>query len=262
MPAINRELEIHSTARSLVASYQEGTRLLTQAFGLLQRAEDHLNHTCDHPNTLPYGHSRTVCSGDLKRIIAENKRATWQRIIRRLDLQNLMSHKRYKAVQEQIKAGDVPELTLENLQGFIRDLSSNMNKLLRESVVETFNWLRPGKSRQSFKTNAISKVGPKVIQNFMVEYQEGLWWRIRDEQRLVSMDNVFHLLDGRGFVKYPGNLVARIEDTMRRPRDTFCETEYFQVSWYKKGTLHIVFKRDDLRAELNRIGAAGKPFIG
>jgi hypothetical protein len=57
-------------------------------------------------------------------------------------------------------------------------------------------------------------------------------------------------------------LVARIQDTMNSTPDTACEPECVSVSWYKNGTLHIVFKRDDLRAELNRIGADGKPFIG
>lgn len=262
MQFLTNKVVLHDAAESMVSSYNEGIRLLTKAYGLLKRSENQIGHSADFPHTLPEGHSRTVRPGDLKKIIAENKRNAWRRIIKRLNLQNLMSTKRFREVQEQIEAGDVPELTVENLHGLCEDLTSNMVGLLQESIIETFSWLRPGKTRQMFKTNKIAKVGPKVIQYFMVEFRLGELWHLFDEQRLVSMDNVFHLLDGKGFVKYPGDLVTRIQETMRDTRSTSCETEYFHVSWYRKGTMHIVFKRDDLRVELNRIGGGGRPNIG
>jgi hypothetical protein len=37
-----------------------------------------------------------------------------------------------------------------------------------------------------------------------------------------------------------------------------CETKYFKVKWFKKGTLHIEFKRLDLLSELNRIGGGNR----
>ena len=49
---------------------------------------------------------------------------------------------------------------------------------------------------------------------------------------------------------------------MRDSRATECETDYFRVRWFLKGTVHIWFKREDLLAELNRIGSGGKPHIG
>ena len=71
------------------------------------------------------------------------------------------------------------------------------------------------------------------------------------EQRLRCIDNVFHLLDGKGPIKWPGDLVTMIKEAMR-DKEWVCETEYFSCKWFKKGSLHIKFKRMDLVKELNK----------
>lgn len=261
MQLLANQVELHDEAESLVYCYNEGTRLLTKAYDLLERSEKQLDHSANFPRTLPEGHNRSVRSGDLKRIIAENKRRSWRRVIERLQLQNLMSSKRFREVQEQIDAGEIPDLTVPNLHALCEDLTSDMAGFLQECIAETFNRLRPRNAIHKYKTNKISKVGQKAILSDTVEFSPG-WWRLLNSQELTSMDNVFHLLDGKGFVKHPGDLVTQIEDTMRKTRGTWCETEYFHVTWYKVGSMHIVFKRDDLRAELNRIGGGGRPNIG
>ena len=80
-------------------------------------------------------------------------------------------------------------------------------------------------------------------------------------EQFQALDNVFHLLDGQGTARYDGNLVSRIHFAGDQGK-TRCETRYFDVRWFKKGTIHIVFKRQDLLDELNRRGAAASDALG
>jgi hypothetical protein len=71
------------------------------------------------------------------------------------------------------------------------------------------------------------------------------------KDHLKDLDNIFHLLDGRGAVKYACDLVTAIETS-----DKFtAETEYFAAHWYKNGNLHLIFKRMDLADKLAQIGS-------
>lgn len=47
----------------------------------------------------------------------------------------------------------------------------------------------------------------------------------------------------------------------RKNGGDYCETEYFSLRYFKKGTLHITFKRIDLLQKINIIGTDGKTDI-
>ena len=79
----------------------------------------------------------------------------------------------------------------------------------------------------------------------------------RSEKDLISMENTFRLLDGKGVCKYPGDLATKIKDAIKRDRWE-CENEYFEARWYKKGSLHIRFKRLDLVERLNALAGGNR----
>ncbi|MDA8137944.1 MAG: DUF4942 domain-containing protein [Desulfobacteraceae bacterium] len=251
-------LEIYSSAEAMVNSYQQGIKVLTEAYDLMEKAEGLLARAVSFPKTVDSRHRSTIQKRDLSEVIKENHKGAWQRIIEKMQLRHLLSDKRFKEVQDQIEKGEIPELTVENIFGLVQDMTSNMGAFLQECIAETFEWLIPFRN-SPFKTNKTFKVGPKVIKEFMVDSWGVNYHR---EQHLISLDNVFHLLDGKGPIKDTGSLVTTIKQTIRDKKTNECETPYFKARWFKRGTLHIWFKRADLLAELNRIGAGGKPHIG
>ena len=44
--------------------------------------------------------------------------------------------------------------------------------------------------------------------------------------------------------------------------DNDCETPYFKLKFYKKGSLHITFKDEKILHELNKIGAGVRTDLG
>lgn len=258
-----KSIEVFSTAEAMVNSYNEGIKTLTEAYALMGKAEQLLARAVSHPCTLRGGYCRSnVDQQDLKEVIEQNHKGAWLRIIEKMQLRHLLSDTRFRRVEKQIKQGDIPELTVDNIYGLVQDLTANMGDFLAECVRETFEWLLPRRGA-GFKTNKESKVGGKVIKEYIMDrYGRGFSVDYRREQHLVSLDNVFHLLDGKGPVKPPDDLVTAMKGVMRDSQATECETDYFKVRWFLKGTLHIWFKREDLLAELNRIGSGGRPRVG
>jgi len=75
---------------------------------------------------------------------------------------------------------------------------------------------------------------------------------LHKRQYLQALDNVFHLLDGKGVAKYPFNLPTLLGDKIRNTRDTTLETPYFSCKWFKNGNLHLKLKRLDLVQQINQ----------
>jgi hypothetical protein len=120
-----------------------------------------------------------------------------------------------------------------------------------EFISETFNLLRPRNSE--YKTNTQYEIKEKVILNYLIDNNYGfVTISYNGRRELTSLDNCFHLLDGRGVAKYPEDAVTKINEAIG-DNQWECETEYFAFRWYKKGSLHIRFKRLDLVRRLNKL---------
>jgi hypothetical protein len=64
-------------------------------------------------------------------------------------------------------------------------------------------------------------------------------------------------LDGRGVAKYPEDAVTKINEAIG-DKQWECETEYFAIRRYKKGSMHIRFKRLDLVRRLNKLAGGNR----
>ena len=120
-----------------------------------------------------------------------------------------------------------------------------------EFISETFNLLRPPGSE--YKTNTEYEIEEKVILDYIIDNNYGfITMSYSGRRNLTSLDNCFHLLDGKEVAKYPNN-AATIMNSAINDKKWECETEYFEFRWYKKGSLHIRFKRLDLVRRLNQL---------
>ena len=106
----------------------------------------------------------------------------------------------------------------------------------------------------------------------ILQAAEATGWALVDDHRLASagldtlyegssfseqaqaVDKAFHLLDGKGLPKYPGDFLTAIREAMRRSRGPgFAgESEYFRFRVYGNGNVHLELKRMDLVAGINR----------
>ena len=188
--------------------------------------------------------------------INEMKKQIWRHIFNKCDIYNLVSEKRRDELDDQLEKGELPEVTVETIQSTLDGLLNNVGNLYKETVAEAFEFLRPPGSRH--KTNTEYEVGKKAVKEWCFDTSFGscrLAYRI--EPHLRSLDNAFHLMDGKGPVKYPGGMYTALS-TACRENKWKAETEYFKLKWYKVGTLHIDFKRLDLVAKMNAMAGGNR----
>ena len=180
------------------------------------------------------------------------RQVSWRYVISKMQIDNYISSKKRDELNELIeqdKLGPFNALTVSN---FITDAAMNVNSLVDEAAKEVFEYVRP---RTGHKTNEFSKGMPeKVIITGISSYQT--WYKTisvgyHNEKKLKDLDNIFHLLDGKGPIQYPGDLLTKIKETAY---NTINMTEYFEFKVFAgNGNLHLKFKRMDLANKLAQI---------
>jgi hypothetical protein len=184
------------------------------------------------------------------------KKNMWSYIVEKTQIRHLLSEKKKQELDRMMENETLPEVEADTVQAFITNLAGNLPNLFKEACCEVFDMLRP--PRSEYKTNTEFEIGEKVIMNYMVDCSwGGCSLEYSREQSLINLDNVFHLLDGKGGTKYPYDLVTTIKTAIRDKLWT-AETEYFLCKWYKKQSMHITFKRMDLVQQLNSIAGGNR----
>lgn len=243
----------------MVDAYTEAIREVEQAYNLIKSASQRMGSAFGSScNSVIYGYSKSYShyDFDLEQSKKRIKINAWACIINKMNFRNFLSDKKKKELDEQLEKGELPDLTVQNIFYILNDFAQSLPDMFEESVIEVFEYLRPRESE--YKTNTEFEIKNKVILNSIIDcdkYFVRMSYYYQDKIR--NIDNVFHLLDGKGPIKYPGDLVTKIQTAIQEKK-WYCDTEYFDCKWYKKGTLHIRFKRMDLVNEINRIAGGNK----
>lgn len=240
----------HQKISAIVENYQLAQAEVKQAFDLLMSAKKRLYATLGqyHDTIFRDRISDYHLDDQAKESAKIIRRNAWRYLLEQLQIRNVMSIEAKKKLDEQIEKGDLPELTVESALAAFNGFMGMAEVYLEDAVQEVFNWLRPRHER--YKTNQKYQIGKKVIIGWAISYNSISFHR---EQEFRALDNVFHMLDGKGCPKYPNDLVSTVNNAIREKK-TSCETPYFSCKWYLKGTIHITFKRPDLLKRLNRKG--------
>ena len=236
---------------AMVGAFSQAETEIRNAYDLLETARERLRVAF----TDAYFETNTrdcteVGKKAADQIMATNHRRAWRALVDRMGVRKVMSQGRRKTIDAQLEKGELPPLTEDNIFAMVEDTAGQVRSFMDEAVVEVYDWLHP---RSEHKTNSAFEVGRRVVRTWAVErrYRDGFTCAHRGRDNFVSLDNVFHLLDGVGIPKgHYGPLVTAIEAT---DNSGVGETDYFSFRCFKNGNLHITFKRLDLLARFNAI---------
>lgn len=249
IPELVREynLAMHELKRGLELIIAAEKRM-TAAFASRGRGYDFVAFT-HHEN-----------STDFHRKMVRMRGAAWRYLVDRAEIKKLASIAKAKEIDDMLnKPESLPDITEENLMLWIETLDTQAADFLKDAAVEVYEMLRPYNGR--YKTNNAFKIGKRVVMEWTIESMySGNRMRVRydrAEDRLRAMDNVFHMLDGKGTHNTRrGELVDAINET---DFSTFGKTKYFRFRGFRNGNLHIEFLRPDLVNKLNQIGGDALP---
>jgi hypothetical protein len=256
------ELMKPHTIKAMCDASAEATHDMAEAFRLLRRAEQRLAEFLSYPHVFPDGWHHSMYDGangepaakTIEEVTERIRSDMWQYVLKQTRVEEMCSNRQKSEFDRQVSAKELPELTEANVARLLENLGANLPDMLEEAIKEVYDWLRPRSWVGQFKTNDAFKVGRKVIRSCVMtrRYGGGFAVEYHAEQPLQALDNVFHLMDGKGVARAPGNLLTAIGQAGQVTHTQGCETDYFKCKWYGKGTLHIEFKRLDLVDELNK----------
>ena len=217
---MSTDLTIRETLPALVACYRLAEEEIGQAYDLLESAEKRLqtgfqDFECNCFNANPRDYCK-VGSQAADMVMETIKREAWRVLIERMELRRVLSVKRRKELDEQLRNGDrLPEITEENIVAMLQDNLASIDSYMKEAIQEVFDFLRPVGSE--LKTNSEFELGKRVILHQVVSpgYLKGSF-RVayQREPELTALDNVFSVCDGKGTIKtYRGPLCDGISES-------------------------------------------------
>ena len=255
------DLATRKTVEELVREWNLAMHELKTGLDHIKRAEAHLKSFDTSGSSYDlqaFRHGDTTLDFDLKQ--KRMKGAAWRYLVDRIEIKKMASIARAKEIDKQLneKPETLPDITMDNIFGWLESMAGQGRKFLAEAVVEVYKKLRP--YSEAHKTNSRFRIGKKVILAHRVQscYSGKGKFRVNymysDELR--ALDNVFHMLDGKGLSAYrDGDLSRAIESA----EGGIGETEFFKFKCFRNNNLHLELKRADLVEQLNSIGGNALP---
>lgn len=238
--SINKQLTLPTSLFDLLKARDEALRLMADARRTLEMAEDAL---APHGSYLmPWNARINESQEDLRRTLDSN---LWNRAFDLTGFKQLMDAQAVAEFQRSLTPNP-PEFTEATIRATFIDLRMNADSMFQRGVFNVFRYLS-----NDYRTNAAEpfRIGSKVIMEWMVgpSYRKGLCLRSGATDRINDLDRVFQTLDGKPF--QPRGLTSAM-DAAFEVRQVF-ENDLYRAKAFKKGTLHLEFKRQDLLDKVN-----------
>ena len=210
--------------------------------------------------------------------IEQLKKMSWRKVLDQPSINKYVTSKVREDLSNFIEQKGDMDFTQRNIQNVITELMLNKENILFKCVVDTFEKMCGYDENnkihvEGWKTNSAYKVNKKVIMPYYISYSNYGWgdsWSVNYRRgfSVEDIDKAMCLIDGAEFderVTITDALksqFARIGNSYHNGTNNKCESKYFNLKFYKKGTLHLQFKDDKLWEQFNIMAAQGKNWIG
>lgn len=162
-----------------------------------------------------------------------------------------------------------------NIEYVLQTFLLNYQTILLDCLVAVFEKAtnfaaRENRIDEGWKTNSSWRLAKKIIIPYGIEYNQWGSWTDNWQKRSFyeDLDKVMCYIDGRrfaGILSIADAIDGRIKWINSGNKLHYAEkfdTTYFQVRFYKKGTVHLWFKDETLWQKFNIKAAEGKNWIG
>lgn len=176
----------------------------------------------------------------------------------------LTTNLREKYMKEVDRLADY-DFTLFNIQRISAEMNAEMGKGIEDTIVALFDKLTEEHSwypetaknvhyYNGWKTNKVHKINNKVIIPIYGVFATYAWtsetFKVYEAERTISdIEKVFDYLDGD--MTAPVNLHGALQRACEEGRTRNIHCKFFDVTLYKKGTMHIRFHNQELVDRFN-----------
>lgn len=258
-----------------------------EAYVKLMKAQEEFyffsNHITKHKS---YDMEITSSNGSPKErynfLSKQLKKIMWKMVIEELDIQKYMSHNVIKNFDKFISHQSNMAFTKDNVMDFFSMIMMNQSSIIEQAIIDVFDELtRYYKENRNYqegwKTNDAYKVNEKLIlpngckttwdgnnaKQWGTNFQTS--W---DSKIYNDLDKVLCFITGTDW-----NKICTVYDALENkfkevgkiwPQDKFdntCSSHFFDIKFFKKGTIHLKFRSRHVWEQFNIIATKGKNWL-
>jgi len=214
------------------------------------------------------------------------KSKMWRIVIKELGLQRYMTSKIQQNFEQFIQQQSSMSFTKENVKDLFDMLVLNSSSILEQSIIDVFEMLTENYYSENrmfvegWKTNDRYKVNRKVIAPVYVKhgdymnsydlklYGDNFTLSYSNQSKYSDIDKMLCYISGKNYES-----IVTIKDALEnqfriigkvKTGDKYtnsCSSTFFDIKFYKKGTIHLKFKDKFLWQEFNMRACKGKQWL-
>ena len=258
--------------------YDEGNRHMLLAFEHARKAATYFEAnkiTADEAYWTILGHSINTSLGHTRaEFLRLHRKDAWLAVFKLMDFHKWLDKKQTdELIYDVSRHGHFP-FTADNIKNTLANVIAQRQRLFEQSVWNVFEALTRYFSgntnyHEGWKTNDAFKVNPKLVFPYGVSYDQkygGGFSQAYGSSEIdiySDLDRVLSVLDATPFehVLSIGEAIERaIRHDGMRPQRT--SSQYFDIRYFKKGTVHLKWKRRDLLEKFSVTAARGRLWLG
>jgi len=280
----NGEIEKRDNIEIAVGNYERdieaGLNVIKIYYRNYNRISGFIGLDCEAKDTSYYVEKKTL--NELVNIKINNfvkavRNHYWRKTLDMPEVKNKITEKVRERFLNRIDLQCKMEFSRENIRQFIINLIGNYNDMLTESVVEIFNkmsekyhWIdETSKNTYLFngwKTNKSWFVNKKVVLPVYSGYAHPFldWngnWKLNSydvERMFGDIDKVMNYFDG---ARYYVSICEAVGKALMEGKTRNIESTYFIISVFKKRTIHLTFRDENIRRRFNVMACRGKNWL-
>lgn len=252
---------------SLIEDYNHtinsGMNLLKSYFREYRYVSNYIHLVSEQDRNQRYvyetGSIQEAMNDKVNKFIEDARKNYWNKALSLDEVKNKMTAKQLEIFREKISKQCIYDFNERNLKTFISNLVKTYEDILVDAVDEVFemftsrhSWKEYSKNVHYFdgwKTNQAFFVNKKVIIPIYGGYSD-YGWNLKWEavEKVDDIDKVMNYFsDDKEYTK----ISDAVEEAFKNGQNKNIESTYFKITCYKKGTMHLTFKSEDIRRRFN-----------
>jgi len=267
---VNKELATRDNIGNIIKQYEQAKEAYANGLTLISQANALVSWICNNYNLKPYeiaGKGGTV-KQRVQTFTEELKYGIWNKIVDELKIEKYMTEKVREWFREKMKSQGNIAISKKNIQDFVQVIIENSWTILEESIQTVFDEFTKyhdenREYQEGWKTNSKWKVNKKIILPNGVVYSRFCDWKFElpwnNQSKFGDIDKCMCFI---AWVRYEE--AKTIEKALKEAFNiwaTTCESQFFSIRFFKKGTIHIEFKDKFLWQEFNMRATAWRAWL-
>jgi methylase of polypeptide subunit release factors len=275
------EVSTGKTIAEMVLEYNEIVRLATETIMAYYRNYRKVGKYIGlNEEAGKYGHSADKLTqylqGQVNTTVRAIRKDFWMKALDLPEVLSRLTTAKKSEFQKQLNDRSHMDFTESNIRSFILNIIDGYEDTIMSSVLGVFDRFTKHGYRSDttyeknihyfngWKTNDAFKVGKRVVIPVYASYGNPFtdWgkWRLdyRAAESLRDIELVMNYFSGK--IDIP-TISSMIDQAFASGKSSGIDTEYFKVTCYKKGTVHLTFKDDDILRRFNVAACKGKGWL-